>query len=113
MTLAPSSWVFQCYSSFYSTVLSIYTHALKNLHIPAIAYFLNTLDSQRSERGMGGPNYFKVGEHYEKYVPHSMPIFEKKSHPIRSVEGLKLGIIYFTRNELYEKPRPPLLIGFS
>ena len=39
-----------------------HTHALKNLHIPAIAYFINTLDSQSSERGMGGPNYFKVGD---------------------------------------------------
>ena len=33
----------------------------------------------------------KLGTFFEKYVPHSMPIFEKKkSHPMRPVEGLKL-----------------------
>ena len=32
----------------------------------------------------------KLGTFFEKYVPHSMPIFEKKSHLIRPVEGLKL-----------------------
>ena len=32
----------------------------------------------------------KFGTFFEKYVPNSMPIFEKKSHPIRPVEGLKL-----------------------
>ena len=35
-------------------------------------------------------NVSKMGTFFEKYVPHFMPIFEKKSHPIRPVEGLKL-----------------------
>ena len=65
------------------------THAPINLPIPVIAYFINTLDSQSSGRGRGGPNYFKVGGLFKKYVPHSMPIFEKKSHPIHPVEGLQ------------------------
>ena len=30
------------------------------------------------------------GPFLKKYVPHSMPIFKKKSHPIHPVEGLKL-----------------------
>ena len=35
-------------------------------------------------------NISKMGTFFEKYEPHFMPIFEKKSHPIRPVEGLKL-----------------------
>ena len=35
-------------------------------------------------------NVSKMGTFFEKYVPRFMLIFEKKSHPIRPVEGLKL-----------------------
>ena len=66
------------------------THAMNNMPILAIAYFINTLDSQTSGRGRGGSNFFKIGDLFKKYVPHSMSIFEKKSHPIRPVEDLKL-----------------------
>ena len=45
-------------------------------------------------RGLGmarvDQNISKMGTFFEKFVPHFMPIFEKKSHPIRPVEGLKL-----------------------
>ena len=41
-----------------------------------------------------GQTISKFGTFFEKYVPHSMPIFEKKSHPIRPVEGLKLCFDY-------------------
>ena len=34
-----------------------------------------------------GQTISKLGTFFEKYVPHSMPIFEKRSHPM---EGLKL-----------------------
>ena len=37
-----------------------------------------------------GQTFSKLGTFFEKYVPHFMPIFEKKSHPIRPVERLKL-----------------------
>ena len=37
-----------------------------------------------------GQTISKLGIIFEKYVSHSMPIFEKKSHPIRPVEGFKL-----------------------
>ena len=39
-----------------------YTHGLIKMHIAAMAYYINTLDSQSSERGRGAPNYFKVGD---------------------------------------------------
>ena len=62
--------------------------------ISAIAYFTNTLDNQSPGRDRVRSNYLKVGDLFYKIctiVPHSMPIFEeKKSHPIRPVEGLKL-----------------------
>ena len=38
-------------------------------------------------------NVSKLGTFFEKYVPHF--IFEKKSHPIRPVEGLKLCLDFF------------------
>ena len=82
------SWPFQD-SYIYLSHLSN-THGPINLPIAAIVYFINTLDSQSPGRARGGPNYFKVGGFFTKYVPTSMPIFEKKSHPIRPREGLKL-----------------------
>ena len=39
-----------------------YTHGGNNLPIPAMAYFINDLDIQRSGRGRDGPTYSKVGE---------------------------------------------------
>ena len=38
------------------------THGLIKLFIAAMAYYINTLDSQSSGRGRCGPNYFKVGD---------------------------------------------------
>ena len=37
-------------------------HGLILKHIAAMAYYINTLDSQSSGRGRVGPNYFKVGD---------------------------------------------------
>ena len=42
------------------------THPFKYMPIPDIAYFINTLDCQSSGRGRGGPNYFKVGDLFQK-----------------------------------------------
>ena len=42
--------------------LVVDTHALIKLFIAAMAYYINTLDSQSSGRGRCGPNYFKVGD---------------------------------------------------
>ena len=68
----------------------VYTHPLINVHISAMAYYINTLDGEGSVHDRCEPKCFKVGDFFEKYVPHFMPIFKKKSHPIRPVEGLKL-----------------------
>ena len=38
------------------------THRLIKLFIAAMAYYINTLDSQSSGLGRCGPNYFKVGD---------------------------------------------------
>ena len=42
--------------------IGILTHGNKNLPIPAMAYYINDLDIQRSGRGKGGPTYSKIGE---------------------------------------------------
>ena len=49
------------------------THGLIKLFIAAMAYYINTLDSQSSGRGRYEPNYFKVGDLFEKnmYLTHS------------------------------------------
>ena len=39
-----------------------YPHELIKVHIAAMAYYINTLDSQSSGRGRCGPNYLKVGD---------------------------------------------------
>ena len=40
--------------------ISEHTHGLIKLFIAAMAYYINTLDSQSSKRGRCGPDYFKV-----------------------------------------------------
>ena len=40
-----------------------------NLPIPAMTYYINNLDIQRSGRGRGGPTYSKVGEVLYKICP--------------------------------------------
>ena len=49
---------------FYGMVLifKTTTHGLIKLFIAAMAYYINTLDSQSSGRGRCEPNYFKVGD---------------------------------------------------
>ena len=85
--------------------------SLKNMSIPALAYFINTLDSRSSGCGRGRPNNFKVGDLFKKYyVPHSMPNFEKKSHPIRPVEGLKLCLDFYVIRALNKKSRQSLKV---
>ena len=64
-----------------SSLSAIYTHGCRTVIIPALAYLINYLDSQRSGRGRVGPTFFKVGEVLYKKCPtdpHTMPIFEKK-----------------------------------
>ena len=46
------------------------THVPENLPISAIAYFINTLDSQSSGHGRGRPNYFKVTDFFYKILTH-------------------------------------------
>ena len=42
------------------------THPFNNLPIPAIAYFINTLDSHTSERDRGKPTFMYVGDIFRK-----------------------------------------------
>ena len=46
-----------------------------------------------------GQTISKLGTFFTKYERNSMPIFEKKSHPIRPVEGFKL-CLDFLFNEM-------------
>ena len=41
-----------------------------------------------------GQLFLKLGTFFTKYVPHIMPIFEKKSHLKRPVECLKLWVLH-------------------
>ena len=54
------------------------THGLIKMHIAAMAYYINTLDSQSSGRGRGGPNYFKVGDLFYKICTSLYANFRKK-----------------------------------
>ena len=57
------------------------THGDKMIPIPAMVYFINDPDSQRSGRGMGGPTTLKVGEALYKICPFTIALFEKKISP--------------------------------
>ena len=46
-------------------------------------------------------NISKMGTFFEKYVPHFMPIFKKKSHPMRPVEGLKLYLDFLCNTDIF------------
>ena len=41
--------------------MSIHTHPLKMMHIPAMVYFINDSDNQRSGHDMGVPTILNVG----------------------------------------------------
>ena len=43
-------------------LLSDLTHELINLHISAMAYYINTLDGERSGHGRCEPKYLKDGD---------------------------------------------------
>ena len=58
----------------------LYTHAINNLPIPAIAYFINTINSQSSGRGRGGPNFFKVRDLFKKICTSFYANFRKKKN---------------------------------
>ena len=73
----------------------LYTHGDNNLTIPAMAYYINSLDIQSSGRGRGGPTYFKVGDILYKICTSHYANFRKKSHQIRPVEWLKLCLDFF------------------
>ena len=51
---------------FLHEIYFIYTRAHILMHIAAMAYYINVLDSQSSGRGRGGPNYFKVEDLFLK-----------------------------------------------
>ena len=53
------SWLGMCKTDSFENMF--YTHGLIKLFIAAMAYYINTLNSQSSGRGRCWPNYFKVG----------------------------------------------------
>ena len=68
------------------------THGDKMIPIPAMVYFINDPDSQRSGCDMGGPTTLKVGEALYKICPFTSAQFlKKKSRPICPVECLKFS----------------------
>ena len=78
-----------------------YTHELIKLFIAAMAYYINTLDSQSSGRDRCGPNYFKVGDLFWKICTSLYANFwKKKSHPICPVEGLKLCLDFLCNTDI-------------
>ena len=68
-----------------------FTHELINLHISAMADYINTLDGERSVHGRCEPKCFKGGDLFWKIWTSLYANFrKKKSYLIRPVEGLKL-----------------------
>ena len=55
------------------------THGLIKLFIAAMAYYINTLDSQSSGRGRCEPNYFKVGDLFWEIYTSLYANFRKKN----------------------------------
>ena len=58
-------------------------------------------------------NVSKMGTFFEKYVPHFMPIFEKKSHPIRPVEGLKLCLDFLCNTDRTQTVKGVYEVSYS
>ena len=46
----------------FGMVIMYDTHELKNLHISAMVYYINTLDGERPGHGRCEPKYFKDGD---------------------------------------------------
>ena len=61
------------------------THPFNNLPIAAIAYFINTLDSQTSERDKGKPTFLYVGDISYKTINYNWAKF--KRIPIKWIFG--------------------------
>ena len=53
-------------------------HTAADVTIPALAYLINYLDSQRSGHGRGGPTFFKVGDVFYKICPTHYASFRKR-----------------------------------
>ena len=51
--------------------LDPFTHGTNNLPIPAIVYYINTLDSQLCRRGRGVPIILYVGEVFYKTINYN------------------------------------------
>ena len=63
----------------YSTMAwLLHTHELKNLHISAMAYYINTLDGERSVHGRCEPKCFKDGDLFWKICTSLYANFRKK-----------------------------------
>ena len=77
--------------------------------MPALAYFINTLDSQSSRRGRGWPNDFKVGDLFKKIWTSLYANFRKKNliwYVLWKVSNFAL--IFYVMSVLHKKSRQSL-----
>ena len=58
-----------------------------------------------------GQLFSKLGAFFTKYVPQSMPIFEKKSHLKRPVECPKLYLVFYVIPALNKKSSQSLCLS--
>ena len=62
LNLIENIFFFVFYDSAFSHTIYVCTHELINLHISAMAYYINTLDGERSGHGRCEPKYLKDGD---------------------------------------------------
>ena len=56
----------------------IFTHGVNNLPIPAIVYYINTLDIQLCKRGRGVSTILNVGDVFYKIINYNWANLQKK-----------------------------------
>ena len=87
----------------------VYTHGPINLPIAAIAYFINTLDSQSPGRARGGPKLFQSWGPFLQNMYLPLCQFSKKNL-IRYVLGKvsNFDLIFYVIRTLHKKTRQSL-----
>ena len=65
-----------------------FTDAIKNVTIPAIVCYINTLDSQSYERDKGKSTYLLIGDVSYKTINYYWANFKKNSNQMDFLEKL-------------------------
>ena len=71
--------------------------------ISAIAYFINTLDSQSPGHDRVRPNYLKVGDLFYKICTSLYANFRKKSHPYVLWKVTNFALIFYVMSVSQKK----------